>query len=64
MDDMKHKIKGFMVDTNIFNEVLDNDTLLETFQSEPKQFFSTHIQLDEINRTKDQTRKNKLLMVF
>lgn len=56
-------IACIMFNTNIFNHLLDenikNDNLPKNFN-----YFITHIQLDELNETKKEEIKNKLLKVF
>lgn len=52
-----------MFDTNVFNRILDG---IINFQPQPDrvQAFATHIQRDELNNTKDPTRRAELLRVF
>lgn len=52
----------YMLDTNIFNRVLDGDIPVEDFQD--LHVFATHVQLDELNATKDTARAAALLNVF
>jgi len=56
-------INGFMFDTNIFNHILDNKILIENFP-EYLNLFITHIQLDELEKTRDQNRRKMLLTIF
>lgn len=56
-------INGFMFDTNIFNHILDNKILIENFP-ENLNLFITHIQLDELEKTRDQNRRKMLLTIF
>jgi len=52
-----------MFDTNIFNHVLDGGIDLALFVGKAH-FFATHVQLDELSRTSDQSRRTDLLVVF
>jgi predicted nucleic acid-binding protein len=52
-----------MFDTNVFNDILDGKIDLTEMPSEAE-FFATHIQLDEINNTKDDLRRSQLRSVF
>ena len=52
-----------MLDTNIFNHILDNKILIENFP-ENLNLFITHIQLDELEKTRDQNRRKMLLTIF
>ena len=53
----------YMLDTNIFNRVLDGKFCLSRF---PKgsSFIATKIQFEELKRTPDATRKERLLGTF
>ncbi len=52
-----------MFDTNVFNDILDGK--IDVMTLPPKaEVFATHIQLDEINNTKDDLRRSRLLSVF
>ena len=51
-----------MLDTNIFNSVCDGKIKLNIFEGH--QLCSTHVQSDELNETKDESRRKKLLEVF
>ena len=51
-----------MFDTNIFNHILDGNITIR--EIEDIKYFVTQIQLDELNATKDERRRNQLLMVF
>ncbi|MDH5764277.1 MAG: hypothetical protein OEZ51_15010 [Nitrospinota bacterium] len=53
-----------MVDTNIFNRILDDSLNLNMFKSPNKIFFATHIQKDEIVNTPNINRRNDLLSIF
>ncbi len=56
-------INGFMFDTTVFGNILDKKIDINKF---PKKFdyYITHIQPDELNKTKDKERKKKLLRFF
>ncbi len=56
-------ISGFMFDTTVFNNILDKKIDIERF---PKKFnyFITHVQHDELDKTTDTKRKNKLFQIF
>ncbi len=56
-------IIGFMFDTNIFNAILDGNIQIDDL---PRNFsyFVTEVQKDELEKTPDQWRKQKLLEVF
>jgi len=56
-------MQSFMFDTNIFNHVLDGGIDLASFVGKAR-FFATHVQLDELSRTSDQSRRTDLLVVF
>lgn len=51
-----------MLDTNIFNHVLDGKFEVDNLKE--YRLVATHIQRDEIQNTKDQTRREKLLTIF
>jgi len=53
----------FMLDTNVFNRVLDG-AYDPTLLSLRGQLLVTHIQLDEITATSNTERRNKLLSTF
>lgn len=53
----------FMLDTNIFNDVLDGSVPVETLERSGD-LFVTPVQHQEISNTKNQTRRDKLLSVF
>lgn len=54
----------YMFDTNIFNEIIDGDIDINTFRGDNITCCVTHIQRDEINKTKDETRRKNLNHVF
>jgi len=49
----------YMVDTNIFNWLIDGTLSTENFPKDAH-FVATHIQHDELNKTRDSARKNQL----
>jgi hypothetical protein len=51
-----------MLDTNIFNTVVDQNISLP--QREDYKYFSTEVQYIEINKTKDKDRREFLLNTF
>ena len=51
-----------MLDTNVFNEVVRGDISIDLFKNH--EIFATHIQLDEITRTKEDTVREKLESAF
>ena len=53
---------GYMLDTNVFNHVLDGR--IDAAHLTGRRLFATHIQLDEIRKTADLTRRQALLSVF
>lgn len=52
-----------MFDTNVFNHVLGGQKLIDSI-NEKMNVFATHIQRDEISKTRDEVRKSKLLSIF
>lgn len=56
---IKHKL---ILDTNIYNRVLDNKIQLSDFPD--SEFYHTHIQPDELERTPDINRRLNLKNVF
>lgn len=56
-------MKNYMFDTNIFNCILDKKISLSSFVGKGN-FYSTHIQQDEINKTKDANRRIQLSNIF
>ena len=52
-----------MFDTNIFNHLRDGATDLTPFIGKAK-FLVTHIQLDELNNTRDEARRVSLSQLF
>lgn len=59
---MRFIMNGFMFDTNIFNCISDNNIKIDW----PTEFnyYITHIQFDELNKTRNLYRKNELLKTF
>lgn len=53
---------GYLLDTNVFNHVLDGT--IEIANLKGKRLLATHVQRDEISKTKHQTRREALLAVF
>ena len=53
---------GYMLDTNVFNFVLDGK--VEVAALNGRRLFATHIQHDELSKTKDERRRANLLAVF
>lgn len=53
----------YMVDTNIFNWLIDGILSTENFPKDVH-FVATHIQYDELNKTRDSSRKFQLLDRF
>lgn len=51
----------FMLDTNAYNELLDNDISVKELNGE---FFTTHIPKDELNNTKKEERRKQLNAKF
>ena len=52
-----------MFDTNVFNDILDGKILLGDIRSDVI-CYVTHIQRDEINKTKDDSRRKLLINIF
>ncbi len=53
----------YIFDTNIFNRLVDGNFLLNDLPPEAE-FVATHIQVDELNKTKDTERRAKLFLRF
>lgn len=51
-----------MLDTNVFNHVLDGKVEITALAS--KNLVATHVQRDELANTKDEARRNALLKIF
>lgn len=56
----QHKL---ILDTNIFNRILDNKIQISDFPIS-SEFFVTFIQVDELDRTPDSTRRSDLKEIF
>jgi predicted nucleic acid-binding protein len=54
----------FIFDSNAFDKVVDGEIELKTLQNNKNQYFATHIQMDELSRTKDKIRRKNLLDIF
>ncbi|WP_135201053.1 hypothetical protein [Duganella callida] len=52
----------YMLDTNVFNHVLDGKINIQSLKK--LTVFVTHIQRDEIQKTKDEVRRGALMQVF
>jgi hypothetical protein len=55
-------MKGYLLDTNIFNQLLDGDITVSDFGGQ--MLFATHVQSDELQRTKNVARAADLLAVI
>ncbi len=55
-------VAGYMLDTNVFNSVRDGALALRVFDG--LIVYTTHIQQNELNGTRDPYRKAELLKVF
>lgn len=55
---------GIMLDTNVFNHLLDDEFTTEEVQQYCENIFITHAQQDELLATKDTTRKKALLAIL
>jgi predicted nucleic acid-binding protein len=51
-----------MLDTNVFNNIVKNNLSIDLFKKH--EVFGTHVQLDEINRTKDEVIRLQLSSLF
>lgn len=54
---------SYVLDTNIFNKLLDGKILIENLPTDAS-FIATHVQIDEINNTRNSERKSQLLLKF
>jgi hypothetical protein len=52
----------YMLDTNVFNYVLDGK--IDVADLQKYQLVATHVQRDELRNTKDDTRRESLLKIF
>jgi predicted nucleic acid-binding protein len=53
----------YILDTNIFNRLVDGNFLLNELPPDTE-FVATHIQIDELNKTKDTEKRAKLFLRF
>lgn len=53
----------YMLDTNVFNKLLDGDLVIEKMPSDGT-YVATHVQRDELNASKDISRRTALLSKF
>lgn len=53
---------GYMLDTNIFNHILDGKIAISLFEG--KKLYTTHLQRDELNNTPCIKRRDDLLGIF
>lgn len=53
----------YMFDTNIYNHILDGSITIESHKGKAD-FYATHVQIDELRKTKDSERKKVLLEIF
>lgn len=56
-------MKDYIFDTNIFNQIID-ESCFDISHLKGYRIYVTHIQWDELNKTPDNARKQKLLKVF
>ena len=56
-------MNNYMFDTNIFNRIIDGNVSVASFKKDNK-YYVTHIQVDELNDTKNRTRRSSLLQIF
>jgi predicted nucleic acid-binding protein len=56
-------MKSYVVDTNIFNKLVDGMLSLADLPSDG-QFLATHVQIDELNNTRDSERRARLFLKF
>ncbi len=54
---------NYVVDTNIINRLVDGTIIIEELPTDGT-FVASHIQIDEINRTKNPERRKKLVQKF
>ena len=57
------QVNGYILDTNVFNWAADGRIQLPDLPSE-LHYFATHVQLDELSATKDETGRTALLHQF
>jgi predicted nucleic acid-binding protein len=56
--------KSYMLDTNVFNDILDGRARVEDILPPGARWVVTHVQRDELEATKDEARRQKLLAVL
>src|SRR5262245_51239664 len=56
-------MNSYMFDTNIFNHILDGEIDFSLYIGKAN-FYATHIQHDEMLRTKDSFRRESLIKIF
>jgi rRNA-processing protein FCF1 len=54
---------SYVVDTNIFNKLVDGVFRIEDLPSDGP-YLATHVQIDELNNTKDTERRARLFLMF
>ncbi len=54
---------SYVVDTNIFNKLVDGVFRIEDLPSDGP-YLATHVQVDELNNTKDAERRARLFLMF
>ncbi|MCK9201350.1 MAG: hypothetical protein M0P59_07205 [Gallionella sp.] len=54
---------SYVVDTNIFNKLVDGIFRIENLPSDGP-YLATHVQIDELNNTKDAERRARLFLMF
>ena len=55
-------LKRLMLDTNVFNDLLDGKLSLEVFAG--RELCATHVQIDEISNTSNEKRRMELTSLF
>lgn len=60
---MDQKMNAYMFDTNIFNRICDSEVDPASVIT-GKKIYVTHIQLDELNNTPNESRRENLLKIF
>lgn len=53
----------YVIDTNVFNWLVDGSITMDTLPSD-REYVATHVQIDEINATKDVDRRAQLFLKF
>lgn len=54
---------AYVVDTNIFNKLIDGRVGIDELPSDAP-YIATHVQIDELNNTKDSERRARLFLIF